>query len=323
MFHRWGRRHQWRQRLAIQTGGQNRLHTLITIDFQPHGTGAGRLHPLPTILAAQADHAQRGAISHLRMGLFSQHPLHQTSGKGPRLAGPLDHPCGRPLQELLMRLGAMFGNGGAGMGLAAACMAGQQRSSRLPGVPDAARCPDCAPSPVQLAEPAIVVTFRMGQMVFFPQQLQGDILAALQLLVDDCKIRQRTTPRRRWRRRREYPMFQGGIIEIGGQRPPGVVARASAKADGGQPAHGDRGARHGFHLPGFKTDDAKAARSGLRQRSRKSVADRFMMAARPATRRRRSVMMDLRPGGVVALTSVHRHRRHRMAARNTPRHRAL
>lgn len=27
------------------------------------------------------------------------------------------------------------------------------------------------PTPVQLAEPAIVVTFRMGLMVFFPQQL--------------------------------------------------------------------------------------------------------------------------------------------------------
>ena len=75
------------------------------------------------------------------------------------------------------------------------------------------------PVPVQLAEPAIVVSFRMGLMMFFPQQLQGDVLAALQLLVDDCEIRQRTAPRRRRRRRWEHPLLQGGIIELGGQRP--------------------------------------------------------------------------------------------------------
>jgi hypothetical protein len=66
---------------------------------------------------------------------------------------------------------------------------------------------------------AIVVTVRISLMMFFPQQLQSNVLPALQLLMDNGEVRQRTAPRRRRRRRWEDPVLQGGIIEVGGQWP--------------------------------------------------------------------------------------------------------
>ena len=72
------------------------------------------------------------------------------------------------------------------------------------------------PVAIHLAEPAIVVAFWIGLMLFFPQQLQGDVLPAHQFLMDDCEIRQGPASRCRRRWRWEHPLLQGGIIQLGG-----------------------------------------------------------------------------------------------------------
>jgi hypothetical protein len=89
------------------------------------------------------------------------------------------------------------------------------------------------PSPVLLAEPAVLEPVRMGELVLLPEQRQRDPLA-LQLLMDHRPIRQRPAPTRRPRRRRKPPPFQVRIAEIGRQRPgqPRFVKAAQTGADG-------------------------------------------------------------------------------------------
>ncbi len=44
------------------------------------------------------------------------------------------------------------------------------------------------PALVQLAEPRVAIAIRVGLPVFLPQQLQGHVLAAAQLLVDHGEV---------------------------------------------------------------------------------------------------------------------------------------
>ena len=79
-----------------------------------------------------------------------------------------------------------------------------------------------APALVQLAEARIAIALRVGLPVFLPQQLQGHVLAAAQLLVDGGEV-----GRRALRIMlgyvgfsvREHRRFHPRFIPILGQRP--------------------------------------------------------------------------------------------------------
>ena len=101
---------------------------------------------------------------------------------------------------------------------------------RLPGViherlfPGAVFLPQhhvqsALPFAVKLAVPTVGVAQRIGLLVLFPQKLKGDILAALQFLVNRRAVRQATLLGRRDRRRWKQAPLQRHVIQIGRQGP--------------------------------------------------------------------------------------------------------
>src|SRR5205823_4940306 len=76
------------------------------------------------------------------------------------------------------------------------------------------------PLAVQVAEPAVAVACCIGLLIFLPEQLQRQILVALQFLMDRGEIRWRVYATARWSRppaEQEFVEFL--VAEVFRQRP--------------------------------------------------------------------------------------------------------
>jgi hypothetical protein len=75
------------------------------------------------------------------------------------------------------------------------------------------------PLTVTFAVPTVGIALGVRLLVLLPQQLKGDILPALQFLMDRRPVRQRAIIRGCDRRRWKQPPLQCNIVQIGRQRP--------------------------------------------------------------------------------------------------------
>src|SRR5438270_10329619 len=99
----------WRlSRNCVEVEFQNGLHARITARLQCHGTPRGSLHTLFRILLAESQNPKTGTITLLRMTLAGHDAIEYFRCCRAYLLSPVEHARGRPLQVLLMRLGAVL-----------------------------------------------------------------------------------------------------------------------------------------------------------------------------------------------------------------------
>src|SRR5215472_13140226 len=111
------------RQLAVERAFQNRFQTLVREDLELHRAPAGGLQPGARVDFLQAQDAQAGAITHLRVGLAFQNGAHELGGGRAHSFGPMNQPRGTPFPMSLVTLGHVFGNGGVPVGGVAAGVA--------------------------------------------------------------------------------------------------------------------------------------------------------------------------------------------------------
>src|SRR5258708_201752 len=93
--------------LAIETGMEDRLHTLIRARISIAGSKCSGLQSIRTISLSQTQDSQTRAEALFRVRARLQDLLDQTCGGWPNARRPVDQPLGRPFQVALMGLRPM------------------------------------------------------------------------------------------------------------------------------------------------------------------------------------------------------------------------
>ena len=98
----------------VESFFQNGLHTFVEEGADGEGIGAGGFEAFLGVLLAQADDAEAGTESLLRMGFGFQDMGDEFFGIGAGLGGPADDAGGSPIEVLLVGLGHVLFESGEG-----------------------------------------------------------------------------------------------------------------------------------------------------------------------------------------------------------------